>query len=113
MSERLNAALGVRRLHLVALDAVIVDTPDVVAGLVVRGQGPPVLRVYPADAVARCLDGRAESGERVPGVDVGCCRLDGCWWYVREPCGERLARVDAVLIVPGMLAHLLGVAVEL
>lgn len=100
MRERANgqlaSALGERRLHLAALNAVVSQSDvGLSCGLVSRAGGPPVLFVV-------------SHTDRFRTLDVDCERVDGVWWFVRTDSGERLMRVDEVESAAPVLAGLLG-----
>lgn len=93
---RLNHAVGARRLHLAALDAVIVRGGEPLScGLASQAGRPPLLLVV-------------SGADRARSVPVGCERLGGVWWFVRADSGERVAPVDDVESAPAVLAGMLA-----
>ncbi|WP_433466825.1 hypothetical protein [Spirillospora sp. CA-128828] len=95
-SARLNHAMGARRLHLAALDAVIGRSEEPLScGLVSREGGPPVLLVV-------------SGADRARSVHVGCERVGGVWWFVRADSGEGIVPVDEVESAPAVLAGMVA-----
>lgn len=93
---RLNHAVGAGRLHLAALDAVIVRSGEPWScGWASRAGGPPTL----------CLVSRAD---RARAVHVGCERVGGVWWFVRVDSGEGVVPVDQVESAPAVLMGMLA-----
>lgn len=101
----LSGAVGPARLHLAALDAVLVrkaaegdevDRPHGLAcGLVARQDAPPVLNVVRVGDPGRSLN-------------VGCERVAGRWWYVVAATGEGIVPVEDVQDAPAVLVSILG-----
>ncbi|QXJ20943.1 hypothetical protein AGRA3207_001743 [Actinomadura graeca] len=90
---RLVEAVGARRLHLAALDAVIGGAGGALTcGLVGGPAGLPVLRV-----------GRRGAGS----VEVGCEPVGGRWWFVLVGSGQGVVPVDEVDQAPAVLGSLI------
>ncbi|WP_157430353.1 hypothetical protein [Actinomadura macra] len=95
LNRGLNSAVGERRLHLAALDAVIGTAHESLTCWLVNGlEGLPVLRVS-----------RAGAGSR--SVDVGCEAVGSRWWFLLSGSGQGVVPVDEVDRAPALLVRLI------